>query len=214
MAKPRSAHCPARPSTFKPEHADFILPRGSQPELVQCAILLKPVVGHRISATGKGGPYQVCSSGWTRLAVTDGNQSSIDSPDEAATTILHVVQGGPAAEGPNYFQLIQDLRMLGALLSKLEGAIASLAASAGNNGYTAKGEFLFELLAKIGLNTDNHFYMERLLDEAADLLSGAAAEQGRRWAPQFLQIDELFLLTFYCSKSVFASQGHAICCLF
>ncbi|EIE26626.1 DNA repair helicase [Coccomyxa subellipsoidea C-169] len=111
-------------------------------------------------------------------------------------------------------QLIQDLRMLGALLSKLEGAIASLAASAGNNGYTAKGEFLFELLAKIGLNTDNHFYMERLLDEAADLLSGAAAEQGRRWAPQFLQIDELFLLTFYCSKSVFASQGYAICCLF
>ncbi|KAK9916347.1 hypothetical protein WJX75_001590 [Coccomyxa subellipsoidea] len=89
-------------------------------------------------------------------------------------------QAGPAAEGPNYFQMTQDLRMLGALLSKLEGAIANLAASAGNNGYTAKGEFLFELLAKIGLNVDNHFHMERLLDDAADLLSGAAAEQGRK----------------------------------
>lgn len=70
--------------------------------------------------------------------------------------------------------------MLGALLSKLEGAIATLAASAGNNGYTAKGEFLFDLLAKIGLNADNHFYMERLLDAAADLLGSAAAEQGRK----------------------------------
>ena len=90
------------------------------------------------------------------------------------------MQGGPAAEGPNYFQMTQDLRLLGALLSKLEGAIATLAASAGNNGYTAKGEFLFDLLAKIGLNADNHFYMERLLDEAADLLGSAAAEQGRK----------------------------------
>jgi hypothetical protein len=103
-----------------------------------------------------------------------------------------VVQAGPAAEGPNYFQMTQDLRMLGALLSKLEGAIANLAASAGNNGYTAKGEFLFELLAKIGLNVDNHFHMERLLDDAADLLSGAAAEQGRKWGllnrPQLISL--------------------------
>ncbi|BDA40755.1 Regulator of telomere elongation helicase 1 [Coccomyxa sp. Obi] len=100
-------------------------------------------------------------------------------------------QGGPAAEGPNYFQMTQDLRMLGALLSKLEGAIASLAASAGNNGYTAKGEFLFDLLAKIGLNADNHFYMERLLDDAADLLGSAAAEQGRKGKGSSERLQEL-----------------------
>ncbi|CAL8466940.1 g6476 [Coccomyxa elongata] len=100
-------------------------------------------------------------------------------------------QGGPAAEGPNYFQMTHDLRMLGALLSKLEGAIATLAASAGNNGYTAKGEFLFDLLAKIGLNADNHFYMERLLDDAADLLGSAAAEQGRKGKGSSERLQEL-----------------------
>lgn len=91
-------------------------------------------------------------------------------------------QAGPEAEGPSYYQMTVDLRMLLVLLKKLENTIASLAAKAGSNGFTAKGDYLSKLLADIGITTENHFLMERLLDDAGDLLAGAAAEQGRKCA--------------------------------
>ena len=80
-------------------------------------------------------------------------------------------------------QLTKDLRGAAALLKALEDRVAALAASAGQNGYTAPGAFLFELLGAIGLREDNHMIMADLLDRASGLLGDEAAQQGRKCVP-------------------------------
>ena len=64
------------------------------------------------------------------------------------------------------------------LLVKLESTIAGI--RMGPNGFTAPGQFLFELFQKIALDAQNYPQMVFLLEDAMGLLSGAAAEQGRK----------------------------------
>ena len=82
--------------------------------------------------------------------------------------------------GRDYFQLVKDLRTLGAVLRKLEDRIAALAAQGGERGYTAPGEFLFELFASINLTGTTYIEMTRLLDDAREILESDSAQQGRR----------------------------------
>ncbi len=64
------------------------------------------------------------------------------------------------------------------LLVKLENTIAGI--KLGPNGFTAPGQFLFELFQKIALDAKNCPQMVFLLEDAMGLLSGEAAEQGRK----------------------------------
>ena len=50
----------------------------------------------------------------------------------------------------------------------------------GPNGFTAPGPFLFELFSKIALDAKNCPQMVFLLEDAMKLLSGEAADQGRK----------------------------------
>ena len=50
----------------------------------------------------------------------------------------------------------------------------------GPNGFTAPGQFLFELFQKIALDAKNYPQMVFLLEDAMGLLSGEAVEQGRK----------------------------------
>ena len=64
------------------------------------------------------------------------------------------------------------------LLVKLENTIAGI--PMGPNGFTAPGQFLFELFQKIALNADNCPQMIFLLEDAMGLLSGEASDRGRK----------------------------------
>ena len=61
---------------------------------------------------------------------------------------------------------------------KLESTIAGI--KIGPNGFTAPGHFLFELFQKIKLDAQNCPQLVFLLEDAMGLLSGEAAEQGRK----------------------------------
>ena len=92
--------------------------------------------------------------------------------------LLHAaLSGGGAVPGKDYLRLVQDLRMLKAVFLQLEGAIAAVPCGAG--GVTRPGAYLFELLERVHLNSDSIFPMLALLEEACDLISDNAADQGR-----------------------------------
>lgn len=65
------------------------------------------------------------------------------------------------------------------VLLKLEADIAAL--PTGQEGYTAPGKFIFELLAKVNLTEQTFGFMLQLLDAAMSLLSDEALAAGRRW---------------------------------
>ena len=64
------------------------------------------------------------------------------------------------------------------VLLKLESLIAAL--PMGQDGFTAPGAFIFELLAKVNLKEDTFGFMLQLLDQAMDLLSDEALAAGRK----------------------------------
>lgn len=64
------------------------------------------------------------------------------------------------------------------VLLKLEADIAAL--PIGQDGFTAPGVFMFELLAKVNLKEETFGFMLQLLEQAMDLLSDEALAAGRR----------------------------------
>ncbi len=64
------------------------------------------------------------------------------------------------------------------MLLKLEADIAAL--PIGQDGYTAAGKFIFELLAKVNLTEETFGFMLHLLDQAMSLLSDEALAAGRK----------------------------------
>ena len=66
------------------------------------------------------------------------------------------------------------------VLLKLEADIAAL--PTGQEGYTAPGKFIFELLAKVNLTEETFGFMLQLLEEAMNLLSDEALAAGRKYA--------------------------------
>ena len=69
-------------------------------------------------------------------------------------------------------------RLAQEVLLKLESLIAAL--PMGQDGFTAPGAFIFELLAKVNLKEDTFGFMLQLLDQAMDLLSDEALAAGRK----------------------------------
>ncbi|KAA6423773.1 MAG: regulator of telomere elongation helicase 1-like [Trebouxia sp. A1-2] len=64
------------------------------------------------------------------------------------------------------------------VLLKLEADIAAL--PTGQEGYTAPGKFIFELLGKVNLTEETFGFMLQLLEEAMSLLSDEALAAGRK----------------------------------
>eukprot|EP00884_Botryococcus_braunii_P009467 jgi/Botrbrau1/18521/Bobra.0072s0096.1 len=91
---------------------------------------------------------------------------------------------GPGAV-QRYSQMTTDLILLQRILKRLEDAVADIANRLGGpNGFTAPGRYLFELLESIGLKPANFLLMSSLLDDAVELLSDDAIQQGRRTKSQ------------------------------
>lgn len=65
------------------------------------------------------------------------------------------------------------------VLLKLEADIAAL--PMGQDGFTAPGVFMFELLAKVNLKEETFGFMLQLLDQAMSLLSDEALAAGRKY---------------------------------
>ena len=63
-------------------------------------------------------------------------------------------------------------------LLKLEADIAAL--PVGQDGYSAAGRFIFELLAKVNLKEETFGFMLQLVDQAMSLLSDEALAAGRK----------------------------------
>ena len=61
---------------------------------------------------------------------------------------------------------------------KLESLIAAL--PTGQDGYTAPGAFMFDLLAKVNLKEETFGFMLQLLEQAMELLSDDALAAGRK----------------------------------
>ena len=74
--------------------------------------------------------------------------------------------------------MVADLRALKGVFLHLESAIAAV--PCGPGGVTKPGAFLFELLGQVDLVSDTIFPMLALLDEACDLLSDNASDNGRK----------------------------------
>jgi len=70
------------------------------------------------------------------------------------------------------------VRKVQEVLLKLEADIAAL--PTGQEGYTAPGKFIFELLAKVNLTEETFGFMLQLLEEAMNLLSDEALAAGRK----------------------------------
>lgn len=68
--------------------------------------------------------------------------------------------------------------LLQEVLLKLEADIAAL--PIGQDGFTAPGVFMFELLAKVNLKEETFGFMLQLLEQAMDLLSDEALAAGRK----------------------------------
>lgn len=64
------------------------------------------------------------------------------------------------------------------VLLKLEADIAAL--PMGQDGFTAPGVFIFELLAKVNLKEETFGFMLQLLDQGMSLLSDEALAAGRK----------------------------------
>ncbi|KAL0026549.1 hypothetical protein WJX77_006250 [Trebouxia sp. C0004] len=90
-----------------------------------------------------------------------------------------IVAGAADADSKvNYFEMANNLRTLKEVLLKLEADIAAL--PMGQDGYTAPGKFIFELLAKVNLTEETFGFMLQLLEEAMNLLSDEALAAGRK----------------------------------
>jgi len=75
---------------------------------------------------------------------------------------------------------LNGVRKVQEVLLKLEADIAAL--PTGQDGYTAPGKFIFELLAKVNLTEETFGFMLQLLEEAMNLLSDEALAAGRKYA--------------------------------
>ena len=64
------------------------------------------------------------------------------------------------------------------VLLKLEADIAAL--PMGQDGFTAPGHFMFDLLAKVNLKEETFGFMLQLLEQAMSLLSDEALAAGRK----------------------------------
>ena len=80
----------------------------------------------------------------------------------------------------NYIELATEIRILREMLKALEAAIAAVDCSP-QNGFTKPGLYMYELLAKMHVHTQEDLQKLILkLEEAAELVAEEAAESGRR----------------------------------
>jgi len=90
------------------------------------------------------------------------------------------IRGSDEIHGSAEGVTLSCVRKVQEVLLKLETDIAAL--PTGQEGYTAPGKFIFELLAKVNLTEETFGFMLQLLEEAMNLLSDEALAAGRKYA--------------------------------
>ncbi len=81
---------------------------------------------------------------------------------------------------PNYFQTATEMKIVREMLKALEGAIAAVDCS-GAQGFTRGGVFIYELLSKMKVSSQQDLWrLINKLDQAATLIADDATEKGRR----------------------------------
>ena len=83
-------------------------------------------------------------------------------------------------EEPNYFQVATEMKIVREMLKALEGAIAAVDCS-GSQGFTRGGIFMYELLSKMKVASQEDLWrLINKLDQATTLIADDATEKGRR----------------------------------
>lgn len=81
---------------------------------------------------------------------------------------------------PNYFQMATEMKIVREMLKALEGAIAAVDCS-GSQGFTRGGIFMYELLSKMKVASQEDLWrLINKLDQATTLIADDATEKGRR----------------------------------